>query len=146
MTGGREDARSIGHHIGDPGVTAGDILVNPDFGSLEGIVRFDRNGGSWFQVGRGTPVDLRGRSALRRIVRALGEHRLQSPGEGLDKGELLAVGWPDEELTESEHASRVYQAVSELRSKGLDDVLLSDRRGYFLDPDVPVATSDEPRT
>ena len=46
------------------------------------------------------------------------------------------MGWPDEKLTKSAGSSRVYTAIRTLRTMGLDDILLTGREGYVLDPDV----------
>ena len=66
------------------------------------------------------------------------------PQEGLETAELLAAGWPDEDVTVSAGADRVYQAVSELRSLGLEGLIERDPRGYFLQPDVRVGFADAP--
>lgn len=108
------------------------------FDSIEGLLRVGRPNSNWFQIEGSEPADLSGRGPLRRLLSALVEQRLERPDEALDKADLLAAGWPDEELSPSDHAARVYQSVSELRSLGLDDILERDNRGYFLAPDVPI--------
>lgn len=114
------------------------------FRELDEGVRFDRRRTDWFQIDGSKPIDISGRGPLRRILDALLDLRLRDPGSGLDKTAILDAGWPDQNLSASEDAGRMYKAISELRSFGLDGILKRDDRGYFLDPDLPVELADEP--
>lgn len=114
------------------------------FRELDEGVRFDRRRTDWFQIEGSPPVDISGRGPLRRILDALLDLRLRDPGSGLDNTAILDAGWPDKNLSASEDAGRMYKAISELRSFGLDGILKRDDRGYFLDPDVPVELADAP--
>jgi predicted ATPase/Flp pilus assembly protein TadD len=93
--------------------------------------------GSMFELPDGERVDLSSRQALRLILAELGTLRQASPGDGISVDELRHVGWPDETLTEDAGSSRVYTAIRNLRSMGLDGILLTGHTGYFLDPEVP---------
>ncbi|MGM0556583.1 MAG: ATP-binding protein [Myxococcota bacterium] len=93
--------------------------------------------GSMFELPDGERVDLSSRQALRLILAELGTLRQAAPGDGISVDELRHVGWPDETLTEEAGSSRVYTAIRNLRSMGLDGVLLTGHTGYFLDPEIP---------
>jgi tetratricopeptide (TPR) repeat protein len=93
--------------------------------------------GSVFELPDGERVDLSSRQALRLILAELGTLRQAAPGDGISVDELRHVGWPDETLTEEAGSSRVYTAIRNLRSMGLDGVLLTGHTGYFLDPEIP---------
>ncbi len=93
--------------------------------------------GSMFELPDGERVDLSSRKALRLILAELGTLRQASPGGGISVDELRHVGWPDETLTDEAGSSRVYTAIRNLRSMGLDDILLTGRSGYYLDPEIP---------
>lgn len=97
-------------------------------------------GAGWFQWG-GARVDLRRRTAIRRMLLALVEARLDSPGVGLSQESLVEVGWPGERILPEAAATRVYSGIRTLRSLGLAPILLRHAEGYLLDPEVPVAWS-----
>lgn len=99
-------------------------------------VRFDR-GGRWFERG-GKRVDLARRGAMRRVLGALVEARLDRPGEGLSVQEVFAAGWPDERAHPDAASARVYTAVRELRALGLGELLKRESEGYLLDPAIPI--------
>lgn len=93
--------------------------------------------GSTFELPNGERVDLSSRQALRLILSELGTLRQANPGGGITVDELRHVGWPDEKLTEDAGSSRVYTAIRNLRSIGLDEILLTGHDGYYLDPEIP---------
>ena len=103
---------------------------------------------AWFALGSGTTVDLRKRSAVRRILRGLVENRLSAPGAGTSSDELSAIGWPGEKILPTAAGARVWSAIRILRSLGLADVLLRHADGYLLDPELaiapPVETTSHP--
>ncbi|HLV60417.1 MAG TPA: tetratricopeptide repeat protein [Fredinandcohnia sp.] len=97
---------------------------------------------AWFECA-GSRVDLRRRSAVRRMFRALVEKRLRAPGAGLPAEALVEVGWPGERILPDAAATRVYSGIRTLRSLGLEGILLRHAEGYLLDPDVAVEWTEE---
>ena len=93
--------------------------------------------GSAMVLPNGEFVDLSSRDALRRIIGELAKRRDGAPGGGMSVEKLLSLGWPEARVTADSGASRVYTAIRNLRSMGLDDILLTGHNGYFLDPDIP---------
>lgn len=87
-------------------------------------------------VGR---VDLGRRYTLHRLLAALVEVRLRSPGAGLELDALREAGWPGERMSHASGANRVYVAIATLRREGLSDVLVKRPEGYMLDPAVPLS-------
>jgi len=75
---------------------------------------------------------------LHRLLVALLEVRLRSPGAGLELHTLLEAGWPGEQMSHASGANRVYVAIATLRKEGLADVLLKRPAGYLLDPTLPI--------
>ena len=77
-------------------------------------------------------IDLRRRAPLARILHALAQRRVESPGEALRVEDILATGWPGERVRYDAGANRVYVALAELRKLGLRDWIMSDASGYRL--------------
>jgi hypothetical protein len=98
---------------------------------------------SWFRPPSGSPVDIRTRRPTRRILHALTEHRLNSPGTPLPADRVIAAGWPGEALLRHSARNRLWVAISELRKLGLGSVLVTTRGGYMLLPEVAVVVLDE---
>jgi hypothetical protein len=94
--------------------------------------------GAWFRAPGGDLVDLQRRKPMRCILHELVRRRKNNPGEALPVETLVEIGWPGERVLPSAGASRVHVAIGSLRKLGLRDVLLRDRNGYLLDPDVPL--------
>jgi Sigma-54 interaction domain/FHA domain len=92
--------------------------------------------GSWFGLVGQARVDIAHRKPLTRLVRALAEARLAHPGQPLGPCELLALGWPDEQIVERAGANRVYVALTTLRKLGLRELLRRDEHGYLLAPEL----------
>ena len=98
---------------------------------------------AWFQVGSEEPVDISTRGAFKRVLQALVSIFDAEEESGLDKYELFEAGWPDDEDVSPQTASaRVYHAISSLRDMGLEDILLRDDRGYYLDPGIKIKRDD----
>jgi len=93
---------------------------------------------AFFALGGGERIDLRRRTAIRRILRGLAENRLIAPGVGLSSEELAAIGWPGEKILPTAAATRVWSAIRILRSLGLQSVLLRHADGYLLDPALAI--------
>ena len=83
-------------------------------------------------------VDLARKTSKRRIMVALLERRLESPGETLTAHDLFEVGWPGEHPDVRTGLMRVYVAINALRKLGLDGVLETFEEGYRLAPGLPV--------
>ncbi|AKU91145.1 Signal transduction response regulator [Vulgatibacter incomptus] len=99
--------------------------------------------GAWFEVAGNERVDLRRRSALRRMFDALADKRLSSPGVGLDPNDLFELGWPGVQLHPEVAMKRVYLGIWALRNLGLTNVLLHQTDGYLLDPKLPLLRQNE---
>lgn len=100
-------------------------------------LRFGRDA-SWFQWGDEQRVELRNRTAIRRMALALARQRLEAPGAGLPQEALVEVGWPGERILPEAAATRVYSGIRTLRRLGLAPALLRHADGYLFDPEVPV--------
>ncbi len=83
-------------------------------------------------------IDLGRRGAIRRVVVALVQHRLDAPGRGLSVGEVLEAGWPNERMRPESATARVYMAIRTLRTLGLEGFLITHDDGYLLDPRLAV--------
>lgn len=96
---------------------------------------------SWFQIGH-ERVDLEKRRSLCLVYQALCTQRRENPGEPLSLTDLLAAGWPGEQVLERAGANRVYVALTTLRKMGLRDLLMRNDEGYLIDPKVPIQLVD----
>ncbi|HEY2365569.1 MAG TPA: hypothetical protein VGH87_04245, partial [Polyangiaceae bacterium] len=103
-------------------------------------LRVDRRG-RWFEVS-GERVDLGRRGALRRILAALVEARLETPDRGIKQQDLVAAGWPGERVLALSAATRVRVAIATLRQLGLRSLLLTRDDGYVLDASAPLEVVD----
>ena len=97
--------------------------------------------GTWFETTAGR-VDVQRRGAVRRILVALTERRLATPGRSLGVDELFEIGWPGERIPYESQVRRVYTAIWTLRTLGLEDALRTRDDGYLLDPKHPVAFAE----
>jgi predicted ATPase len=98
----------------------------------------DRDG-RWFRFSGGKDVSLVRHRVLARLLLALAEHRLRSPGAALSTFDLLAAGWPGQTIAPLAGANRVYVALTALRRLGLRTAIVRANDGYMLDRDVRVA-------
>jgi predicted ATPase len=94
--------------------------------------------GRWFHLPSGRRVDCAKKRVLPLLLVALARHRLSAPGAPLSTTALSSAGWPGDRADARSTQSRLYVAVNTLRNMGLREILQSDARGYFLDPEVPV--------
>ncbi len=92
--------------------------------------------GRWFQVDGRPPVSLVRRTALRRLLAAVLARHAESGAASVH--DMVQAGWPREQLTDNQGATRVYTAVRTLRRMGLENILLTTDRGYELAPEVDV--------
>lgn len=94
-------------------------------------------GGAGFIAPDGAKIDLSRRATLARLLEALVQKRLQSPGVAASFDELIAAGWPGERVLPLAAQNRLRVAVTTLRNMGLRQVLVFREGGHLLDPDVP---------
>lgn len=92
-------------------------------------------GAWWFENGI-VRVELNSRASLRRVLAALVERRVNSPGVASSTHDLVEAGWPGEHISAEAAADRVYTAIGTLRKMGLDGVLVRRDGGYALAPEV----------
>jgi tetratricopeptide (TPR) repeat protein len=98
-----------------------------------------RAGGAAFRApGIDDDIALPARSPLRRILATLARRRLDTPGAAVTADELVAAGWPDERIRPDAAHNRLHVALATLRKLGLRTLLITDERGYLLEPAVPV--------
>ena len=99
--------------------------------------------GRAFRVGERSMVDLDHHPVSRRVLRALAETRIRSPGQSLSMEELLELGWPGEKILPDVQKVRVRNVIHRLRRAGLDGVLLQADGGYVLDARCPMELVDD---
>ena len=95
-------------------------------------------GGAVQLPGAKARVDLSRRPHLRRILLALGQRRVDAPGEVLAVDDIVLAGWPGERMRDAAAANRVYVALATLRKLGLRDAIVSAEGGYMLSTALPV--------
>jgi hypothetical protein len=98
--------------------------------------------GRWVVAPDGERHAIVGR-ADRRVLLALVGRRRTEPGARLDADALVAAGWPGEHVIREAGLDRLYVAISQLRKRGLRDVIERDAGGYRLDPSLPVVVAEE---
>jgi tetratricopeptide (TPR) repeat protein len=135
-----DDAEILAGHLDDPSLATAvesrrAALRHAPEEALE--VAVARDGRSLRMGGR--TVDLGRRGAIRRVLVALVERRLQAPSSGLSVADILAAGWPGERMRADSGSARVYMAIRTLRSLGLEGAIITRDDGYLLDPSLRVA-------
>jgi predicted ATPase len=96
--------------------------------------------GRWFQVGGQRVVQLGRRASLQRILAALAASHAAE--RGMRQPELVAIGWPGEQILPDAAATRVRVAIATLRRLGLKEHLVTSADGYRLDPGIVVDLCD----
>ena len=99
--------------------------------------------GSWLRASSGRLAKFASGSALHAILRRLAHERIRYPGRPTKLGALVRAGWPGETILPGAAKNRLHVAIARLRRAGLDDALLHDEDGYFLDPASPLRIADE---
>jgi predicted ATPase len=89
--------------------------------------------GAWFESAE-EKVDLERHPVLRRMLACLAGALRSRPGEPVSPDAVIAGTWPGEKMLPRSAANRLYVAVANLRRRGLREVLLKQRDGYWLDP------------
>lgn len=100
--------------------------------------------GCGFRPSHGDWRDLRRRRALQRVLAALVDGALQSPGTAIPVAALVDRGWPGERILRQAAAARVHVAISTLRKLGLEPCILRNRVGYLLRTDWEIRIVDSP--
>ncbi|MEM9075230.1 MAG: tetratricopeptide repeat protein, partial [Myxococcota bacterium] len=97
---------------------------------------------SFFLTPEQERIDLSRRHVFRRLLAALLQARLSSPGETLTLEDLLRAGWPGQRVMQAAARNRLHVALSGLRKLGLDPLLQKRRQGYLLDPAIEIYLPD----
>lgn len=121
--------------VGDV-VECGNVMIvisGHDAGELGSRSLVVSDDARWFQRDGGERVNLGRRGALRLMLLALVERRIEAPGTALDTSAMFAVGWPDENIGVESAQARVFTSVRRLRALGLGDLLVTRNDGYLLD-------------
>ncbi|MFO0592323.1 MAG: tetratricopeptide repeat protein [Polyangiaceae bacterium] len=92
----------------------------------------------WLRIPGGNWLDLRRKGPARRLLQKLVERQREAPGAGVSLDDLREAGWPGERMQPSAAANRIYVALHQLRSMGLEDRVIRTADGYLLDPTLPV--------
>jgi DNA-binding winged helix-turn-helix (wHTH) protein len=100
-------------------------------------MRIEANG-RWFALPDGTMVHLGRRNVLRRILRTLVQHRVESAGEAVPLPMLFERVWPGEQSFVDCIENRVRVGIATLRKLGLRGSLITVRNGYRLDISVEI--------
>ncbi len=96
---------------------------------------------TWFEHD-GIVATIRNRRASRNILSALVATHRAMPGYPLSVHDVFEAGWPGQSISHDAAKRRVYTAVSDLRSLGLDELLVTGDDGYLLDPRVVIEGLD----
>jgi predicted ATPase len=83
-------------------------------------------------------IDLSARRPLARLLAALAQLRIDSPGAALSAEALFQRAWPGERVLPEARANRLNVALVTLRKLGLRPLLLRRAAGYLLDPEAAV--------
>ncbi|MEL7367768.1 MAG: hypothetical protein AAFN74_02565 [Myxococcota bacterium] len=92
----------------------------------------------WFQVDGRPAVSLVRRTALRRLLLAVLNRRTSQ--EAASVQDMIQAGWPRENLSPAQGATRVYTAIRTLRRMGLENILLTTDRGYEIADEVDLVS------
>jgi len=113
-----------------------DELLGPEAASDDAWIVVED--GSGFRGPRQRFVALARRRALNRLLGALARKRVEEPGASLPHDDLVAIGWPDEQIAREPALNRLNFAIVSLRKLGLRDLLRTTPGGYLLDESVPL--------
>ena len=101
--------------------------------------------GHWAKI-RGVRVDLSRRRVVRKLLLALCNHAISSPGEPLEAERLFELAWPDQQCDGRSLSKRLHSAAYDLRGLGIGKALVGSPLGYFLNPkDIRVQFDGEGR-
>ncbi len=122
-------------------VVAATEAQDKDVAAAGAAVVVDREG-RWFRNSQREITDLRQRDAARYLVAAL--CRAYEHDASLSRLELIAIGWPAEELDPKRANNRLKVMLHSLRSSGLADVLVSRADGYRFEGALELVDQEEP--
>src|SRR5262249_55671892 len=94
--------------------------------------------GRFFEAADSKHVDITQRDALRRLVIALVEARLERAGEPVPIASLIGIGWPGEHVPYQAGWARLRAAIKMLRALGLRELIITRNGGYLLDETASV--------
>lgn len=117
-------------HPGGPTVVPHRLTVGP--------------GGAWFSVDDAEPVQFGRRRLLSRILQALVDAQVDTPGVPVTMEQLQRLCWPDEVVAPAPAANRIYVAIARLRGMGLASLIQHLDQGYLLPPSVVVQHAAAP--
>jgi predicted ATPase len=105
------------------------------------VLRLEREG-RWIEPPTGARLACDRRPVLRRLVLALANARVTSPGRPVPWSELVAHGWPGEKILQDAARNRLYMMISRIREVGVGRALRAEGDGYLLGPEVRVELVD----
>ena len=92
----------------------------------------------WFRPPQGERYDFKRGKAVRLMLEALVQRRMEAPGQVLTVEQLFERGWPGEKALPEAAANRVYVNLSRLKDMGLRQHLSRRDDGYLLEPSLEV--------
>jgi predicted negative regulator of RcsB-dependent stress response len=101
--------------------------------------------GAWVRVPEAQRVDVARYGAAARILAHLAATAEARPGETCDAEQLIAAGWPGEQILPAAAKNRLGVALARLRKLGLRAQLQRTASGWRLDPDWSVVLLLEDR-
>ena len=93
----------------------------------------DDEGRAFSPPGCAESIDLSTREPLQRLLLALARARRDRPGELVTRSALIEAGWPAETIERRAAGNRLRVALSTLRKKGLEGLIMSEGGGYRFD-------------
>lgn len=131
-----EERRALGLEGDEEGELAPAKILTEDARGLTVTV-----GAAAFRCSDGAWVWLMQRPTLARVLEALVTARMSNQS-ALGTHELFEAGWPGENARPEAAAARVHTAIKSLRRLGLEEIIVRNSDGYFLDPCVPLVRAN----
>ena len=102
----------------------------------------DRTRGQFARPGSNDIVDLSRRTSLRQILLGLVDAKING-SPGLRREDLVALGWPGQQLEKKSATNRLHLAISALRKLGLYDVIVLRDGLYSIHPAIAIREAEE---
>lgn len=115
----------------DLGVQSTHVMMNELFPIPELTVH---HSGDWFSLNDGERIDLTKKGNVKKALLELVAEHAKNPGAPLHWRRMVAGIWNGESILDSAARNRLRVTVAHLRRLGLRPALLSDERGYRIDP------------